>query len=77
MNKIAIIDYLAGEVTVNGSKAHEGQQLKYSDSVDASKGSCVLKFLKSMRLEDISKLPELNIGTMALLHEKMIVIKNG
>ena len=68
---------MSGEVYVNGSPAVEGQELKYSDDVNSKKGSCILKFTKSSRLEDISGMDYSNIGTIALLHERMIEIKNG
>lgn len=75
MNKIAVIEYLSGKVTVNGSPAYEGQELRYTDDVNSREGTCMVKFLKSMRLEDISN-KDCNIGSLALLQEKMIVIKN-
>lgn len=75
MNKIAVIEYLSGKVTVNGSPAEEGQQLKYTDEVNSREGTCMVKFLKSMRLEDISN-RECNIGSLALLHEKSIILKS-
>jgi hypothetical protein len=72
--KIAIIDFLAGLVSKNGSKTFAGEELKYSDDIDAKEGTCIIKFTKSGRLYDISG-STANIGSLALLEEKSISIK--
>lgn len=71
--KIAVIDLLVGSASKNGSKTFEGEELKYSDDIDASAGTCIIRFIKSGRLHDISG-SLCNIGSLALLNEKSIHI---
>lgn len=72
--KIAVVDYLSGIVSKNDMECITGEELKYSDDINAKMGKCIIKFIKSGRLLDISG-GTANIGSLAILSEKNIPIK--